>query len=118
MADAQAETAQVCEHPPLTNGEALRFARMSLTPPERLELLHFLGWPDDLPNGEAARVDAVYEVIVRERIAAVLAETVARVEAVTPREAMRPNERRTYWQGVRDSLAVIRGHRDQIGAGR
>lgn len=69
-------------------------------------------------RGDHPELYAAAAKVARERVTAALAETVARIEAVTPREAMRPNERRTYWQGVRDALAVVSGHHDQIKEGR
>lgn len=34
---------------------------------ERIELLHFLGYPEELPRGTTARVSAVIERILRNR---------------------------------------------------
>lgn len=46
---------------------AIRYATMPLVPMERLELLHFLGYPETLPEGTTARVAAVVEQILRRR---------------------------------------------------
>lgn len=46
---------------------ALAYASMALTPPERRELLNFLGWPGDLPNTHEARMLAVFERILANR---------------------------------------------------
>lgn len=53
----------------LTEEEALmlRFATTSLVPMERLELLHYLGYPEDLPIGTEARVKAVVKQILKNR---------------------------------------------------
>lgn len=67
------------------------------------------GKGDTSPTGASDRQDV---------LSTALSEIVARIEAVTPREALRPPERRTYWQGVRDALAVVRGYRDVHVAGR
>lgn len=48
---------------------AIRLATMpnGLVPMERLELLHFLDYPGDLPHSTTARVVAVVERILRNR---------------------------------------------------
>lgn len=55
----------------LTDDErtAIRLASMpnGLVPMERLELLHFLGYPDSIPAAGAARVCAVIERILVDR---------------------------------------------------
>lgn len=55
----------------LTDEEAtaLRFALTSsaLVPMERLELLDFLGYPEEMPSGTKARVVAVVERILELR---------------------------------------------------
>lgn len=51
---------------------ALRLARMAnaLTPPERLELLHYFGYPERLPQGgRTAVLDAVWARILQRVVA-------------------------------------------------
>ena len=45
----------------------LKYAQMPLTPGEKRELLHFLGYPEVLPNGYPARVESVVTKILESR---------------------------------------------------
>jgi hypothetical protein len=51
-------------HPPIDAETALRYAVGPMVPMERLELLHFLGYPETLPNSPVERVIMVNARIV------------------------------------------------------
>lgn len=46
---------------------ALRYATYHMVQTERRELLHFLGWPDELPAAGLDRVEAVVTRILENR---------------------------------------------------